>query len=415
MANSRPRSAQGISHKGVLRDYNRSVILGAIKGSGQLSRADLAKSTGLSMPTVSAICQTLIDEELVRETHIGESTGGRKPVLMEVNPGGAFSFGVKLMERSFVLSMTDLRGDVVAKTQISLANTEPESVFQEIAQGVRQIISEQHVPRQRVLGMGVAISGIVDPQQGILSYSPLLQWRQVSIASALSRRLRVPVIVDNDVNAVALSEHWFGLGLGCRHFLTLSLGRGIGLGIVVNGQLYRGSRGGAGEFGHSVVDPQGPLCDCGNRGCLEAYASDPALLTAARQATGQPDLDPDEALRLAQEGDGRVLDVYRTAGEILGRSVASLVNTLNPERIVVMGEGVRAGELLLEPMRRSIKQHALEVLHEDLAIIVDPWDDWRWSKAAANMLLSQAFVEPIQLAEQTPGAAHLAPWRALHR
>lgn len=406
----RPRSPGGITHRGVVRDFNRAVILGAIKAAGQLSRADLAKGSGLSKPTVSAICQSLIDEGMIREIGTGSSAVGRKPILLELDPGGGYAVGVKLMESSFVLAVTDLTGEVVASGEAALSAGDPGAALRQVARRVRALVRRRNIPAERVLGVGVAMSGVVDHLAGTLAYSPVLHWRSVAVADQLEAILGLPVVVDNDVNAVAQSEHWFGLGHACQHFLTLSIGRGIGLGIVVHGQLYRGACGGAGEFGHVVVDPHGLPCDCGKRGCLETLASDPALTRAVAAAAGEP-LSLEAAARRARAGDAALARVFADAGRVLGTQVASLINTFNPERIIIMGEGTRHADLVLPSLHEAVAEHALAALRERLEITVGAWDDLRWARAAANMLLSSAFIRPMSMVEQAPGTQQVSTIR----
>jgi predicted NBD/HSP70 family sugar kinase len=216
----------------------------------------------------------------------------------------------------------------------------------------------------------------------------------------LQSRLQVPVYIDNDVNTLTITEQWFGKGQGVDNFLTITIGRGVGMGIVVNGQIYHGGKGGAGEFGHTVVDPRGVVCDCGNRGCLETFVSDPALLRMAVESYERGDMSNkivsmDELLVQAQHGDPEVKNVFARAGEVLGRAVANLINVLSPELIIISGEGVRAGDLLFEPMRASISKHVMSDLLTDTEIQIDVWDDDAWARGAAGLVLRGLFESPI--------------------
>jgi predicted NBD/HSP70 family sugar kinase len=214
----------------------------------------------------------------------------------------------------------------------------------------------------------------------------------------------VPVRIDNDVNTFTITEQLFGAGQGLRDFLVVTVGRGVGLGIVVNGQLYRGSKGGAGEFGHTVIDPVGHTCGCGNRGCLETYVSDPGMLNMAAQAVSRGELDGsvndmDSLLASANGGNRAARAIFAQAGEMLGRALANLVNVLSPELIIVSGEGVRAGKLLFDPMREALHRHVMYSLAEDTSIRIETWEDGAWARGAAGLVLDELFKSPIHREE----------------
>ena len=188
--------------------------------------------------------------------------------------------------------------------------------------------------------------------------------------------------------------------------MTGGLGRGVGLGIVLNGQLYRGGSGGGGELGHTVVDPAGPACACGKRGCMETYVADPALLRMAAEAASQGDL-PDnlesveDLLDLAKNGNPSAEAIFNQAGEKLGYGIANLINILNPKEIIISGEGVRAAELLFASMRETILQHAMPGLADDTEIRIDVWEDDAWARGAASLILQQLFKSPIERGKDT--------------
>jgi predicted NBD/HSP70 family sugar kinase len=213
-------------------------------------------------------------------------------------------------------------------------------------------------------------------------------------------RLGIAVFVDNDVNMLTLAEKWYGSGQGVENFLVVTIGRGVGLGIVVNNQFYRGARGGAGEFGHTVIDPDGPRCDCGKHGCLEAYVEDGALVRQAQEATARGELDRpltsvDELVALANAGQPVAQDIFAQAGEVLGRSLANLINIFSPELLLLAGEGTRAGDWLFEPMRQAAARYALPSLMRDVRIHVEPWGDEAWARGAASLVLRQLFESPM--------------------
>lgn len=393
-----------IGNRDLIRAINRSIILNVIKTRGPIGRAEVARLTALSPATVTAITADLINEGLVFEKEPGDSSGGRRPILLAINPTGAYVVGLKLMEDRLVGALTDLEASVVCKQTIPLGRDagkgrqkvrSPEETVETIASLVESMLACEGVEASRLLGVGIGLAGIVDSEGGVLRKSPFLGWLNLPLRDLMQERLNAPVYIDNDVNTLTLAEQWFGAGQGVDDFLVITVGRGVGMGIVVNRQFYRGARGGAGELGHTVVDPQGPLCECGKRGCLETFVGDHGLLRMAGELLGKDaPLSTDELLALAEDGDGRAREVFSKAGQLLGLMIANLINLFNPQRVIISGEGARYGTLLFEPMRAAINQHALPALAEDAQVQVEPWGDDAWARGAASLVLSALFEPP---------------------
>jgi len=250
------------------------------------------------------------------------------------------------------------------------------------------------------IGVGVGLAGIVNAKKGVLRYSPYFGWHDVPLVEILRSRLLVPVYIDNDVNTLTLNEQLFGTGQGKENFITVTIGRGVGLGIVVNGQIYRGGNGAGGEFGHTIIDPEGHQCDCGKKGCLETYVSDPALLRLASEAAARGELpeEPrtvDELIAYAKSGVSVAQLIIAQSGVILGCGIANLITIFNPQEVIISGEGVRAGELMFESMRATIAQYAMPGLAEDTDICIDIWEDDAWARGAASLVLRELFTFPV--------------------
>jgi N-acetylglucosamine repressor len=391
---------QPIGNRTLIRAINRSLVLNTIKSGGPISRTQVARRTGLSPATVSGITAELMADGLIFEKAPGDSRGGRRPILLALNPRGGYVVGVKLTETQAVGALTDLEATVVAKQTLPLSGRTPEAVIATLAGAVDGLLREGHVRRKQLLGVGIGVAGIVHAEAGILRQSPFLGWRDLPLRDMLRDRLHVPVYIDNDVNTLTLAERWFGAGQGVDHFLVVTVGRGVGMGIVLNGQFYRGTAGGAGEFGHTVVDPEGPLCDCGKRGCLEALVGDPGLLRMASEAFDRGEMaerpaSPEALLASAQAGEEGARAVLSRAGEILGCCLANLINVFDPQLIIISGEGVRAGEWLFGPMRQSIDRHVMPGLAGDTEIRIDRWDDDAWARGAASLVLRELFESPV--------------------
>jgi len=391
----------------LIRAINRSHVLNAIKTYGPIGRADIARQTGLSPATVTSISAKLISQNLVLEKSAGDSSGGRPPILLVINPGGGYVVGIKLTETHAVCALTDLEALILAKSSMPLSGHDPAQVIDDLAQMVLVFLREQKIAKKQLLGVGVGLAGIVDAEEGILRQSPIYGWDNVPLRSMLQSKLRIPVYIENDVNTLTLTEKWFGHGQGVDHFLTVTVGRGIGLGIVANGQFYRGQTGGAGEFGHTTINPQGPLCACGKRGCLEAYVGDPGLIRSAQESFTLGKLsayvqDLAELLSLAQTGNTAAIQIFDQAGRILGIGIANLINLFNPKKIIISGEGTREGDFLFVPMKESVQQNTMPGLFDPQTIEIAPWGDDAWARGAAGLVLREVFESPIHKKMSTP-------------
>jgi predicted NBD/HSP70 family sugar kinase len=389
-----------LGNRDLIRAMNRSIVLNVIKTYGPIARAEVARQTGLSPATVTGITAELIDEDLVFEKDLGDSSGGRRPILLAINPSGGYVIGIKLTETQAIGALTDLEATVIVKRTDNLHGRDPEMIVKQLSLLVSELLQIAGLPKKKLLGVGVGLAGIVDSEQGMLRQSPFFGWRDLPLGDMLQAQVRVPVHVDNDVNTLTLAEMWFGGGQGIDSFLIVTVGRGVGLGIVVNGQFYRGSRGGAGEFGHTVIDPEGPTCECGKRGCLEAYVGDPGLLRMATEAANRGEIHGPitsmiDLLTKAQAGDAGARAVFAHAGDILGQGIANLLNIFNPQKIIISGEGTRAGDLLFSPMHEAIARNVMPGLAKDTSIQIDAWGDDAWARGAASLVLHELFESPL--------------------
>ncbi len=384
----------------LIQAINRSAVLNVIKTHGPISRTEVAKRTGLSAATVSGITANLIDNGLVLEKEVGDSSGGRRPILLVLNPHGGFVVGLKLAEDRITGALTDLEANVIVKLTRELRDHHIDQVVNTIEQIVNHFLSEGNILEEQFLGVGIGLAGIIDSAAGTLRYSPIFGWHDVPLGELLESKLQVPIYIDNDVNTLTITEQWFGKGQGIDNFLTITIGRGVGMGIVVNGQIYHGGKGGAGEFGHTVVEPDGQLCECGKRGCLETYVADPALMRLAGEAIKRQEISGkivkmDDLLKKARFGDPGAVRIFTRAGEVLGLGVSNLINVLSPDLIIISGEGVRAGDLLFNPMYESIERNVMTDLASDTEVQIDAWDDDAWARGAAGLVLRQLFESPI--------------------
>jgi predicted NBD/HSP70 family sugar kinase len=385
-------SSYRIATTGLTRDLNRAAIFSVIVGSGPIARTHIAQRLGLSPATITSVTRQLINQGLIRVAERAPSNGGRPALLLELVGGAANAFGVKIAPDHLVGVRVDLEAELVERYHADFDAAAPDAV-----ERLAEILAEWIAPADGsppLLGVGVGVSGVFDVRTGLLD-SPLLGWRQVELADILQRRLELPVFIDNDVNTLAVAERLYGRGQHAENFLTVTIGRGVGLGIVARGDIYRGFRGGAGEFGHTFAVEDGPECTCGKKGCLETVVADPALVRDARRIGLLSRRQGIAKLQaLAAAGNLQARQIYHRAGATLGRAVADLVNVLGPELVLVSGEGTQAWSYIVEAFTEAFAANVFEPL-AGVRVEVDPWDDAKWAIGAATLVLRATFTASL--------------------
>lgn len=382
----------------LVREINRAVVLHEIRQRGPLSRSDVARATGLSTATVGTIISELLTYGLVAEADGAPGGRGRPGTPVRFLPSAFQVVGIKLMEDHLVGAATDLEGEALAVGEEPLDGLAPEQVVEAAKTLVDRLCSEAGLEKGWLLGVGIGMAGIIDGDRGICRYSPYLGWRDVPLAAMASEVLGVRVRLENDVNTLALAERWFGVGHDIDNFVLVTLGRGIGLGVVSDGKLYRGARGGAGEFGHTQVDGNSRPCPCGNIGCLEASISEPAILEAAQTLVGRNKTVPttiEEVYELAGQ-DPRVSQLLSQAGRALGRGLANVVNLFAPEMVILSGEGIRAGDLMLSAMNEELAIGVFPGLRDSYTLAVEPLPDAAWARGAASLVVGDLLEIPAR-------------------
>src|SRR4051812_35850076 len=353
-----------------LRELNRLRVLETVRERGAVSRAEIARRTGLARSTVSSLVGELQRNGLVVESEDGtaSSQGGRPPVLLTLDPAAGAVIGIHLDHPLVRVAVADLdhtiRGEAYRELDVDHDALTGLDIAAEL---IDELLEETGIPRAHVLGAGAAIAGPVDHRGRVGSSTIMPSWVGLDVAVELERRLKVPVHVDNDANLGALAEWVLGAGRDASDLAYLMLSSGIGAGLILGGRLYRGANGTAGEIGHVLVDDQGPLCRCGNRGCLETYAGAHALLELLGRAHGA--LDVQAMVEMASAGDPACQRVIADAGRTVGVAVAALCNQFNPERVVVGGELAATGDLLLEPLRDAVRRYALPAAADAVTIV----------------------------------------------
>lgn len=365
-------------------------VFTTVLSQGPLARLEVARRVGLSPAAVTKAVRPLIEAGYLVEGADEDALPalGRPANLVRVVGGRALFIGVKVTGDEIIGVLTDLCCRIRVARRVPLPDRAPKEVLASIADLVQDLLAQAGaVP---VLGLGVAVSGDVDRAEGAVRYSPFLEWRDVPLAELAALTTGLPVTVDNDVRALTVAEQWFGAGAGLSDFAVVTVGAGIGCGLVVHGRVVAGAHGVAGEIGHVTVDPNGPLCHCGNHGCVEAIAGEAAIVRQIRQATGVELADAAEALSLAHRGVAGAREVYARAGEAIGRGIATVANLLGPERVIISGEGLAAYDLFAEQIRDTFVAAAFgSAARCDVLTRPLPFEEWARGAAATAI---QSFV-----------------------
>lgn len=376
-----------------------TTVLQAIRDRGPLSRSAVARATGIPLSTVSMATKALLARGLIEETGTSQAGMGRPSILLALRTDRACLAGGCIHRDALVGVLTDLGGRVLARRSEELGGFAPEDVVQAFAGVVERLLEDAGVPRARLEGAGFALSGLMDGRAGVCVRSTVFDWPRVPIGTMMEEALGVPVALENDANAIAVGERLFG-DTGEDDFALLSVGYGIGAGIFVRGELYHGRHGASGELGHCTIEPGGPACRCGKRGCLEAIAGIPAVLARAHDAGLRVGgLDELEAIA---ESDERARAILERAGAALGLGLSYLVNLFSPDLVIVAGSGVRLGATLQGALRASLSEHLLPILPHPPRLSFQHEDEAVGARGAAS-LAAQAFLQ--RGGESPPGAA----------
>ncbi|MER8044453.1 ROK family transcriptional regulator [Streptomyces sp. NPDC094032] len=362
-----------------------TAVLALLLAEGPLSRVELARRTGLSSTAVTKAARPLLDDGYLYELPPERTApGAGRPVNpLAVAPDREFFIGVKVSPDHLFGAVCDLRAGIRVTASLPLTDCEPGTVARVFTELIDRLLDTEPEFRDRTRHVGVAVSGDVDRESGRVRHSGLLGWSDVPLAELLTAATGLAVTVENDVRALTVAEHWFGEGIGTGYFALVTIGAGIGSALVVNGELLRGAYGVAGEVGHICVDQTGPRCRCGAHGCVEALASTDAILRAVRDATGRPELAFEQVVELARKGDPAAVAAFARAGRAIGVGIATLVNLVGPERVVVSGEGLAAYDLFGRHIQEAFAAHAFGAAARcPLLLRPLPWEEWARGAAA---------------------------------
>ncbi|SCF81485.1 ROK family protein [Streptomyces sp. Ncost-T10-10d] len=375
---------------------NRAVLLASpaanlvfttVLTRGPVARPEIARITGLSSAAVTKAAKPMIEAGYLEELPQVERTvegAGRPAHPLAVCADREFFVGVKVTADELIGVVTDLKAEVRSAHRRPVTGRAVEQVVEDISALVSELTSGL---AQRTHHIGVSVSGDVDRSGGRVRYSPFLGWRDVPLAELVGQATGLTVTIENDVKALTVAEQWFGEGVGADSFALATVGVGIGCGLVVGGRLVAGGFGVAGEIGHiPVAAGEGPDCHCGARGCVEAIASEAAIVTRAREAASDPALDMAGAIDRAHSGDTAVRAVFAEAGQAIGLGLAAMVNLVGPERVVVTGEGLAAYDLFEDQIRTAFTRQAFGAAARcPLVVRPLPWEEWARGAAAVSV------------------------------
>jgi N-acetylglucosamine repressor len=337
-----------------IRDINRQIVLNYVRELGPISRADIARETALQRSTISLIVDELRVDGLVEEVS-GESTGGRPPSLLSLHTADAVAIGVDLGTVKTVIACSDLAGRVLEQEEFP-TDADVKKTLSNIIQCAQRLIGKN---RGTVEGIGISLPGVVDPETGNL-YVPYFNWRNEPIAEALTQATSLPVSTDNDANAAALAELWFGRPeiREVRDFILVLVEEGVGTGIVFDGQVYRGEGGTAGEFGHMTIGTGAPVsCAVGSRDCWEAFASERAALARYQKlsrSNGSQEVNFASLMDRALKGEGNARAALKETARYLGVGIANLIQGLGPEAVIVGGPIARVWPVIVDELKASV-------------------------------------------------------------
>jgi len=376
-------------------------ILRTIKDRGSIARTDLQRFSGLSWGTITNTTRELLDRKLIVEEGAASTRAGRKPMRLALNRAGQILIGVDISPDAVRCLTMNLAGETLGYEEGAGAAAEaPAQVLQGVAEMIKRALALPAAGRG-CLGVGVALPGSLDRTQGVLRFAPRLPgWKDVPVGECLRKRVNGPsceILLERNTNCLAIAERWFGEAAQAQHVLCVHLGEGVGMAVLLHGDIFRGSQELAGEFGHTTLDPEGPLCACGDRGCVEAYCSTSALLSYARSVAAGDDAvskvrSIEELAALAGAKNSAALETFMRMGGKLGIGVANLIDLFNPELVVLAGRGTVAKDYFLPALEKALEAH---VWRDSMRrLLVSRLGERATAMGACGMVLESVFEQP---------------------
>lgn len=355
----------------VVKEGNKSLVLKKIINHSPISRAAVAQEVGLNKGTVSSLVNDLLEDHLIYESGPGKSSGGRRPVMLIFNEKAGYSVGIDIGVNYLLGILTDLSGNICNEQEVTFKNLSYEEIEKQLFDTIDYLIASAPESPHGIIGIGVGVPGIVD-NNGEILLAPNLNWKNLNLKLILENKYHLPVIIENEANAGAYGEKKFGAGKESEHIIYVSAGIGIGVGLILNGALYKGSNGFSGELGHMTIQVNGPTCRCGNKGCWELYASEQALLATAEKmqisSLTEKELELNDLLALAEQGDKKVISLFEQAGDYLGVGINNIINSFNPQQVIIGNRMASSHKWLNKTLTDRVSNQALWFQQNDLRI-----------------------------------------------
>lgn len=390
--------------KFAMAQMNRSMVFDLIRRKGPISRAEIARTIGLSIPTVMKITEEFSHKQFVQDVGKGESSGGKRPELLELIPDSKYIIGVGVGRSKTNVLMMNLAGEVFIREIIETGGTVvPEVWISRLIRVIENVIRESGLPEKRILGMGIGMPGILDEDSGKVLFSPDFKWENVDMLTPIRERFKMDITIENANRALAMGEYYFGAGVDSRNFLVVNLGHGIGSAIMREGEFYRGSSGSSGEIGHIILEKNGPKCNCGNKGCLEAIASGNAIARDAKIAVLEGnaskimelvngDINRIEAktvFEAAHLGDQMAIQITERAMQYIGIGLANYINLLDPDLIILFGGLTNAGDIFLKKIKEVLRERQMKFAGRQVKLVISQMGENGTAVGSASLVLKK--------------------------
>lgn len=379
----------------LMKSVNKTTVLNMIRLEGPISRASIAKKTSITPPTVSSIVKELMEEELVKESRLGKSSGGRKPTMLLLNEEGCYVIGIDASSKQIKAIVCNLVGTILFRSEQSVHDHTTSEIFlQKMILVTKEALASVRSKKKKVLGIGVAMHGVVEIESGISLYSSNSGLKNVPIKETMEEEFDLPVVVENNSRAMTIGEYWFGDYGYTERFAAINIGRGVGSGLIKGNNLEYGAQGVAGEIGHVSISLDGEVCSCGNRGCFETFVTGDAIVRRAKeQIKAAPNtLTAEQVFSFAQEGKKDYQLILEETGMLIGIGVINLIHTVNPDKIVLGGGVMKSADYLLPSIRTTIQERALTGKVKDKTVIeITQLGDDATVLGASALLLRELF------------------------
>lgn len=396
-------------NKTVLAQLNRKIVLEMIREKGPINKAEIAKQAGLSIPTVMKITEDFENQNLVRNVGKGESTGGKRPDLLEFVSDAFYVMGIDIGREHVKMVIMDMDASVLESNSFLVEDEkirDPDAFLKEICIKAEEMLAGFGMEPGRFMGIGIGMPGILDYENGNVVFSPDYNWTDVPLMQILKQHLSYRIMVENSNRTLALGEYIFGAAKGSEYMFCINLGYGIGGAIINQGKISRGMSGSSGEFGHMVMDPDGPLCDCGNNGCLEAIASGNAIakrmvlelangkesMVSNGMLANSAKIEAKDVFLAARMGDMLSREIINYAMANLGIAIASCINLLDPDMIILAGGLTKSGDFFMKSLNDTIQCHKMRHSGRKTQIRLGKLGDYGTAIGAATLLV-QEFIE----------------------